>query len=226
MEVEHWVDLVLGLGEFAAVDGVQDGTSVLQRATLASGRGASANPAGVEQPRVDLVLSDLLSQHLRIAHRVQSQEGLGETRRECRLRFRHTILSAGHLGGVTGNEVEHGLLRGELGDRRQHTTGVAGQEDDVGGMLVGDARNLGIGNVFNGVGAVIEISNLSSCTSVHESKNLPASVLSKGGVVVVDDTGRGVEDHVLQDGAKLDGVENVGFLLSRQTNALGVALLS
>jgi len=99
--------------------------------------------------------------------------------------------------------VEHGLLGGELGDRGQHTAGVAGQQDDICGVVVADAGNLGVPDVLNGVGT--------------------AGVLSQGGVVVVDITADGVEDDVLQDGTELDGVENIGLLLSRETNALGVA---
>ena len=81
-EVEDVVGLVLGLGELAAVDGVEDGTGVLQRATLAASGGASTDPAGVQQPSVGLVLLDLVSEHLGVAHGVQSQERLSEARRE------------------------------------------------------------------------------------------------------------------------------------------------
>lgn len=115
-QVEDVVGLVLGLGELTRVDGVEDGTSVLERATLAARGGTGTHPAGVQEPSISLVLLDLLSQHGSVAHGVQSQEGLGEAGREGGLRFRHTVLGAGHLGGVAGDEVEHGLLRGELGD--------------------------------------------------------------------------------------------------------------
>lgn len=53
--------------------------------------------------------------------------------------------------------------------------------------------------------------------------DIPTSVLGEGGVVVVDLTGLGVEDDVLEDGAKADGAVNVGLLLGGQTNGLGVA---
>ena len=203
VQVEDRVHLVLGVGELAVVDGVQDGARVLERAALAAGGGASADPAGVEQPSVGLVLRDLLGQHLRVAHGVQGQEGLGEAGREGRLGLRHTVLSAGHLGGVTGDEVEHGLLGGELGDGREHTAGVAGEQDDVLGVAIRHAGDLGVLDVLDGVGA--------------------AGVLGQGRVVIVDQTADGVEDHVLQNGAEADGVENIGLLLGRETDALGVA---
>lgn len=203
VQVEDLVGFVLNIGELTAVNGIEDGTSVLQWATLTASGGASANPAGVEQPGVSLVFGDLVGQHAGVAHGVQSQEGLSEARREGSLGLRNTILSTSHLGGVSGDEVEHGLLSGELGDRGEDTTGVAGKQDDVGGVLLADAGDEGVVDVLNGVGA--------------------AGVLGEGGIVVVDNTGGRVEDNVLQDGSEADGVENVGLLLSGQTNALGVA---
>lgn len=52
--------------------------------------------------------------------------------------------------------------------------------------------------------------------------NIPAGVLGKGGVIVVNLTGGRVEDDVLEDGTELDGAENIGLLLGREANALGV----
>lgn len=160
IEVEDIVDLVLGLSKLAAVDGVEDGTSVLQRATLAAGGGASADPAGVEQPSIGLVLLDPVRKHLCIAHGVQGQEGLSEARREGCLRLCDTVLGTSHFGGVTRDEVEHGLLGRELGDRRQHTASITGEEDDVRGMVVAQAGDLGVLNVLNGVGTRIRVSQI------------------------------------------------------------------
>jgi len=134
LEVEGLVGLVLVVGELAAVDGVEDGTSVLERATLAASGGTGTNPTGVEEPGVGLVLLDLLGEHGGVAHGVESQEGLSEARGEGGLRLGDTLLGTGHLGSVTRDEVEHGLLGGELGDRRKDTTSVAGEENDVGGV--------------------------------------------------------------------------------------------
>jgi hypothetical protein len=202
-EVESLVDLVLLVGELAGVDGVEDGASVLERATLAIVLDTSTGPAGVEEPGVGVVRGNLLREHGGVLHGVKSQERLSEARGESGLGLSDTLLGTGHLGGVTGDEVVHGLGGGELGDGRKDTTGVACEKDDVLGVAVGDARDLGVLNVLDGVGA--------------------AGVLGEGGVIVVDDTGFGVENDVLEDGTELDGVENVGLLLGGETNALGVA---
>ena len=202
-EIEGLVDLVLLVGELAGVDGVEDGASVLKRATLAIVLDTSTGPAGVEEPGVGVVRGNLLRKHGGVLHGVEGQEGLCEARGEGGLGFGDTLLGAGHLGGVTRDEVVHGLLGAELGDGRKDTTGVACEKDDVLGVAVGDARDLGVLNVLDGVGA--------------------AGVLGEGGVIVVDDTGFGVENDVLEDGTELDGVENVGLLLGGETNALGVA---
>jgi len=61
VQVEGVVCLVLCLGELAAMDGVEDGARVLERAALASSGGASAHPAGVEEPGIGLVMFNLVS---------------------------------------------------------------------------------------------------------------------------------------------------------------------
>lgn len=97
----------------------------------------------------------------------------------------------------------HGLLFAELGDRRKHTAGVAGKKDNVLGVLRGDAGNLGVLDILDRVGA--------------------ARVLCQCVIIVIDHAGCGVEDDVFQDGTKANGAEDVGLLLSRKANALGVA---
>jgi len=44
-------------------------------------------------------------------------------------------LSSSYLGGVTRAKVVHGLLFGEQGDRREHSKGIASQQDDIVRML-------------------------------------------------------------------------------------------
>jgi len=170
---------------------------------LTTGGSAGTDPAGVEQPGVGAVLLDLLRKHLGVAHGVEGKEGLGEARGEGGLGLGDTLLGTGHLGGVARNEVVHGLLGVELGDGWEHTAGVAGEQDDVLRVAVRLAGDLGVLDVLDGVGA--------------------ASVLGQGVVIVVDDTGDGVEDDVLEDGAELDGVENIRLLLGGEANGLGVA---
>lgn len=185
------------------MDGVEDSTSVLERAALATLGEAGTNPAGVEEPGVGLVVLDLVGKHLGVAHGVEGKERLSEAGREGSLGLGDTILGTSHLRGVTGDEVEHGLSAVKLGDGGENTAGIAGQENNVGGHVLRQARNLGVGDVLDGVSA--------------------ASVLSEGGVIVVDDTGLGVENDVLEDRTVADGAVNIGLLLSRETNGLGVA---
>lgn len=203
LEVEHLVVLKLDVGELARVDGIQDATSVLERATLAALSVASTDPAGVEEPGVGLVLINLVCKHLGVAHGVQGKEGLGEAAGEGGLGLSDTVFRASHLGGVAGDEVEHGLGAVQLGDGREDTTGITGQENDVGRHVLRQARNLGVGNILDGVSA--------------------SSVLSQRTVVVVDLTSLGVEDDVLENGAIADSVEDIGLLLGGQTNGLCVA---
>jgi hypothetical protein len=185
------------------VDGVEDGAGVLEGASLATLSETGTDPAGVEEPGVGLVCLDLVGKHLRVLHGVQSKEGLSEAAGEGSLGLGDAVLSTGHLGGVTRDEMEHGLSAIELGDRRQDTTGIASEEDDVGGRVGGEARNLGVGDVLDGVGA--------------------SGVLSEGSVVVVNLTGKRVEDNVLEDGTVSDSAVDIGLLLSRQANGLSVA---
>lgn len=203
LEVEDLVVFVLGVGELAVVDGVEDGAGEAEAAALAARRGTSADPAGVEEPGVGVVLLDLLGEHLGVAHGVKGKEGLGEAGGEGGLGLGDALLGTGHFGGVAGDEVVHCLFGGQLGDWRKDTTGIARKEDNVLGVLVGDAGDLGVLNVLDGVGA--------------------AGVLGQGVVVVVNNTGDGVEDNVLEDGAEADGTKNIRLLLGGETNALGVA---
>jgi hypothetical protein len=114
-----------------------------------------------------------------------------------------TILGTGHLRCVSRDEVEHGLSGIELGDGRKDTTSITCQENDVGRVVVTLARNLGVADILNGIGAT--------------------SVLRECCIIVVDLTGFGVEDNVFQDGSESDGVENIWLLLGRETNAFGIA---
>jgi hypothetical protein len=185
------------------VNGVEDGTGVLEGASLAALGETGTDPTGVEEPSVGLVSLDLVGKHLGVLHGVQSKERLSEAAGEGSLGLGDAVLSTGHLGGVTRDEVEHGLVAVKLRDRRQDTTGVASKEDDVGRRVGGEARNLGVGDVLDGVGA--------------------SGVLSEGRVVVVNLTGKRVKDDVLEDGTVSDSAVDIGLLLSRQANGLGVA---
>lgn len=175
------------------MNGVENSTSVLQGAALATLSSTSTNPTGVQKPCVGIVLLNLLRQHTGVACGVKSEERLSEARRERCLWLSDTHLSTSHLRRVSGDEVVHGLLRSELGDWWEDTTSVASEEDDVCWVTVGDARNLGVLNVLDGVSAT--------------------GVFCESGVFVVNITSLGVKDDVLEDGAELDGVVNIRFLL-------------
>jgi len=96
-----------------------------------------------------------------------------------------------------------GLLGSEARDGGQDTESVTGEHDDVGWLSVGDTRDLGVLNVFDGVGT--------------------SGVFRNGHIVVVGHSVGRVVDDVLQNRAKLDGTENLGFLI--QSARVTVALL-
>lgn len=107
------------------------------------------------------------------------------------------------LRGITSKEVVAGLLGAKLANGRKNTEGVASQHNDVAGVPVDYARNLGARDELDGVSA--------------------ASVLSDANIIVVRNTRSGVVDNILEDGAEADSPENIGLLLSGEVDALGIA---
>ncbi len=202
MQVESVVRFVVRLGKFARVDGIEDRAGVFQRASLSTRRRPGADPARVEEPCVRLVMRYLIGKHARVAHRVKCQEGLGETGREGCLGFGDAVFGPGHFGGVARDEVEHGLLARQFGDGRQDTTGITGEKDDVRRVVLGETGDLGIGDVFDGVGA--------------------SSILRQRGIVVIGLPGCWVEDDVLQDGSEFDCIKDVWLLVGGQVDTFGV----
>lgn len=200
-QVEDGEVLEFSLGQGTVVDGVDDGSSVLQGASLALTE-LAARPTGVDQPTVDLVLGHPLLQHTRVVSWVERQEGSTVTSREDGGGFRDTVFGTGGLGGVTGQEVVVGLFRGQLGDGRQDTESVATEHDNVAGLSFSDTRDLGVRDVFDGVGA--------------------SSVFGDGDIVVIWHSVGGVVDDVLEDGTVTDSVEDLGLLLGGQVDGLGV----
>mmetsp|Transcript_64962 Transcript_64962/g.139123 ORF Transcript_64962/g.139123 Transcript_64962/m.139123 type:complete len:227 (-) Transcript_64962:1440-2120(-) len=115
-ETENRHLLPLGIrkvGEGAVMDGVDELARVLQAAAAASAAGP-AHPSGVHKVGRGPVLLKLRSEHLRIDGGVPHKEGSSEARGECRLRLSDTVLCAGDLGRVAGDEVVHDLVPGEL----------------------------------------------------------------------------------------------------------------
>src|SRR5699024_5989137 len=202
VHVEHIVVLELHIVK-AAVQGCGDhGAGVAQLHPLGACGGAAAGPGGVHQVDLGAVLVQLVAQHLGIDLGVHGHEGLAEQGGEGGLGLGDAALGTGQLGGEAGHEVVHGGLLAQAADRGQDAEGVGGQEDDHLGdaALAGD---LGVGDIVHGV--------------AH------AGVLGQAVVVKVQLAGGGVHDHVLHQGAKLDGPENVGLVLFLQVDALGVA---
>lgn len=186
------------------MNGVDNGTSLGQAHSLAD-TVASADPTGVDKPDLGAVLLALLSKHLGVLVRVQRQESLAEAGRESGNGLSDTHLGTGDLGGVTRDEVVHGLLRSQTGDGRNDTSGIASEEDDILGVAT-DGRHLHVIDVSQGVANT--------------------GVGSQTQVVVVDHTvDVGVVEvlDVLNNGAELDSIENIGFISASETVTLGVA---
>ena len=88
-------------------------------------------PAGVDQPAIDIVHGDQFAQQVAVHGRMTRQERRAEAGGEFRLDADETLLGAGDLRGVAGEEVIHRLRRRELGDRRHHAERVGGEHHQV-----------------------------------------------------------------------------------------------
>lgn len=121
------------------------------RASLATCRGTSTDPSSVQQPCIGIVMLDLIRQHLRIAHWVESQERLSKARGERCLRLSNTVFGTRHLRRIARYEMKHRLLGVEFRDWWENSSCIAGQEDNVGWMIVRNTGDLGILDIFNGV---------------------------------------------------------------------------
>jgi hypothetical protein len=116
--------------------------------------------------------------------------------------------------------MEHRLLRGQLRNRWENTTSVTGEKNDVGRVPFGDAGDLRVLDVFDGVCTGV----LSVSPSISREKFLPSGVFGEGAIIIVHNTSDRVEHDVLQDRTKFDGVEDIRLLLDGQPDALGVTL--
>jgi hypothetical protein len=77
---------------------------------------------------------------------VKNDERLSVASRESRRGLENAVLGSRRLGGVASDEVVRGLLGSELRDGREDTVGVAGEEDEVLGLVVRESSGL----VLNG----------------------------------------------------------------------------
>lgn len=201
-EVEDRHVLEFALFQFSAVNRIDD----LSRHLQAHSRSLAVfttRPTGVDDPAVSAVFFHLLSKHVSVSGRVQWQEGFTEASGESSLGFSDTDFRACNLRGVAGDKVVHGLRIGEFGNGREDTVGIAGEENDVGGMFAsrGEFR---VGDVLKRV----------ACTGVF----------SDGNVIVVDDALLQVgEFHVLKKCTESDRIEDLGFLFLRKIDCFRVA---
>ena len=119
--------------------------------------------------------------------------------------------------------MEHGLLAVEFGDGRKDTTSIAGQENNVAGMVGADAWDFCVFNIFDGIRAIkcvsaFERSMFFFSTPLHS----PSGIFGQCCIIVVDDASDRIKNDVLEDGTKADSIEDIGLLLRRQTDAFGV----
>ena len=145
----------------------------------------------------------LLYQLAGIHRGVQQQESRPEAGRESRRGFLDAAFGAGHLGGITAQELILGLVGIKPRNGRQHAESVGGEENHLARMAALRHRLHDIVDVVNRVG--------------------DTGVFGLGSVVVVDFARLGVEHHVFQKRIALDGAENIGFVFFGEVDALGVA---
>lgn len=95
------------------------------------------------------------------------------------------------------------LARVDWLDRRKNTESVASEVNDVFRLIRRHAGDHGVVDVLDRVGAT--------------------SVLSDTGILVVGFTSRRVVGNVFENRTETDGIVDIGFLLSIETDTLGVA---
>src|SRR5215469_16719305 len=120
---------------------------------------------------------DLSTQQIGVYRWRKRHEGCSEASAEGGLGFGDPFLRAGHFGGIAGQEVIHGLRRGQFCNGRQHAKSVSREHDDVGGMST-EALQRSIRNMTNGVRST--------------------SIFSERGIVQVEAAGGAVKGHIFE----------------------------
>merc|ERR1712216_835412 len=120
---------------------------------------STTGPASVDKPDVTAVLLHLFSQHFRIHCGMECKESLTKAGRESSLRLCYPNLSASNLGSVSRDEVVHGLVGAQLGNRRENAKGIASEENDV-PWVPSNAWDFGIAHVLNWVAQTRVLSEL------------------------------------------------------------------
>ena len=160
---------------------------------------------------------------------MQSEEGSSKAGREGGLRLGDSSLSARNLGGVSRQEVVHGLLRRQDGHRGQHAEGIAGEKEDSCGV-VAEGVLLVAGDVVDGVRDTTVLSLGHTEIEGQEQVSKPSSTAqhSRAGRHSLEEVhllGGGVEGHILKQGVALDGSEDLRLGLLGEVDGLGVAAL-
>ena len=146
---------------------------------------------------------DQLAQQVAVDGRVARQERRAEAGGELRLHADQSLLGAGDLRGVAGEEVVHRLRRRQLGDGRHHAKRVGREHHQV-LRLPGATRARRVRDELEGIGR--------------------ARVLSLALVVEVDDPRVRIERDVLQHRAEAQRrVVDLGLGFARELDALRVA---
>ena len=162
---------------------------------------AAANPASVDQIDAGATVGDTLAEHLGIDHGIERHKRLAKQRGERGRGLGDADLGAGNLGRKARHKVIHGGVGRQARDGRQHAKGITGQKQH---NARGGAHALGprVGNVLDGIG--------------H------ARIVRDRDIIIVR-LAILIEHHVFADGAKADGVEDLGLMERVQALALGIA---
>src|SRR5690606_26486251 len=188
--------------EFAGQDCIDHRAGGRDAETLAFAVRATG-PAGVDQEYVRIEFVHALHQQLGILTGATREEGCTEAGGEGALDAGAGAHFGGaHQRGVTGQEVIGRCFTGQLGDGRQYTGQVAGQEDNVLGFA-GAVLDHALVDVFQRVGRT--------------------GVLRLRYVGVIRNARDRIHHHVFQYRTELDCVPDHRLVLLRQVDALGVA---
>jgi len=84
---------------------------------------------------------------------MQNKKGLAKASGERGSGFGDTVFGTSHFGCIARDKMVHDLITVEFGDGWEDTAGIASQENNVGWVVIGDTRDLGVGDKVDWVGA-------------------------------------------------------------------------
>jgi len=151
------------------------------------------------------MLFSLLSEHLSIDERMLGEESLTEASGEGWHWLSNSDFSSGNLGGVSRNEMVHGLLSIEFRDWRHNSEGIAGEENNV-LWMASDSWQLAIADMLERI-ANTSVSSLANVIVVDHTWSIVVTVIY----------------GVLDNGSEFHSIKNIGLFLTGKTISLGVA---